>query len=67
MPTKEVEGEQELMKLVIPQDTNAFPFSHLRKNTQHKLFETVFKKVTNTWWNIVFHAVEMESPWRGDW
>lgn len=30
-PQKEVEGEHELIQLVIPQDTNAFCFGHLRK------------------------------------
>lgn len=44
-----MEGEQDLIKLIIPQDKNAFPFSNLRKITQHKFFKTVFKKVTNTW------------------
>lgn len=42
MPTKEVEGEEELIKLAIPQYTDVFPFSDLRKITQHKIFETVF-------------------------
>lgn len=61
MPTKEVEGEQESIKVIIAQDTNAFPFSHLRKITQHKLFKTVFKKVTVTWWNMVFMLFDVET------
>lgn len=61
MPTKDVEKEQDLIKLIILHDTSEFPLSHLRKVTQHKLFETGFKKVINTWWNIVFMLFDMET------
>lgn len=40
---------EELIQLAVLQDINAFLFSHVRKITQHKLFEAGFEKYGNTW------------------
>lgn len=48
MPTEEVEGEQELIKFILPKDKNVVPISHLGKITGPKIFETYILKVGNT-------------------
>lgn len=40
---------EEWFKFAILQDINAILFDHVRKTTQHNLFEAGFERFGNTW------------------